>query len=108
MKHIHANIKNLFSEINEEMRKALLQYLNNEIAQLDAIESKVNSLSTELNKLEKKDSEIYSEQLQKVSLDMKQIKDLISAQMDVIKAELGDIAKRQKADESYSKVANDN
>ena len=68
----------------------------------------MNSLSIELNKLEKKDSEIYSEQLQKVSLDMKQIKDLISAQMDVIKTELGDVIKRQKAEDSYSKAANDN
>jgi uncharacterized protein (UPF0335 family) len=108
MNHIHINIKNLFSEVNEEMRNALVQYLNNEIAQLDTIENKVNSLSTELNKLEKKDSEIYSEQLQKVSFDMKQIKDLISAQMDVIKTELGDVTKRQKAEESYSKAANDN
>ena len=108
MEHIHVNIKNLFSEVNEEMRKALLQYLNNEIAQLDTIESKVNSLSTELNKLEKKDSEIYNEQLRKVSLDMGEIKSLISAQMDVIKTELGDVTKRQKAEESYSKAANDN
>lgn len=108
MNQIHINIKNLFSEVNEEMRKALVQYLNNEIAQLDTIENKVNSLSTELNKLEKKDSEIYSEQLQKLSLDMNQIKDLISVQMDVIKVELGDVTKRQKAEESYSKAANDN
>lgn len=108
MEHIHVSIKNIFSEINEEMRKALLQYLNNEIAQLDEIENKVNSLSTELNKLEKKDSEIYSEQLRKVSLDMGQIKDLISAQMDGIRAELDDVTKRQKAEESYSKASNDN
>lgn len=108
MSQIDQNIQKFFKEINSAIRQTIKRYENNEVAKLDEVENKVVALATELNKLDKDAAAIYQEQLQTISSDMKKVRDLISNQMTDIKTEIDNVTKRQKAEDSYSKAANDN
>ncbi len=101
-------ITKLFSEIEDELKKANIKLLENEVVQLDVLEAKVEELVSCFSNLDSVESGKHRDKLRQISEETKKIRDIVAAQMLDIQKSIADMNKRQKADNSYFRAINDN
>ncbi len=108
MENAFLRAKQILSSIDEEISIAKIASDNNDVPNMEVIENLIMKLAEQLSKLDKSEAVKFSSKLDDISYEVNTLKNNIAAKLIDLQSKINKANLHQKAEDRYSKAANDN